>query len=111
MAKKLRVLFEPPGWFLVDCELTVSVDGNEVFRGGFRGGFDAKVEVDRGEHVLRTVIRLGEIGRLREYRFRLDDEPEYVAELHYSRIWGNFTKDLCLGPAAAVQSLVGWRRT
>jgi len=111
MATRLRVLFEPPGWFLVDCDLTVSVDGAELFHGGFRGGFDAKADMAPGDHVMRTVIKLGQLGRIREYRFRLDDEPEYVVELHYSRIWGNFTKDLSLGPATTERPLLEWRKS
>jgi hypothetical protein len=87
---KVRVLFENPGWFLLDVPLEVRLGDRVVHQGSFKSGFDATVEVPAGSHPLTTSLG----GRSREYAVEVGDAPDYVAELHYSRVWGNFTSDL-----------------
>ncbi len=101
----LRVVFEKPGWFLVDSVVVVTLDDRTLYEGSFRAGFEATAEIAAGPHRLTTALQVGAFQRKRAYEFVLDGDGGYrdgtgrwVARLDYSRFWGNFVKKLDLRP-------------
>ena len=89
----LRVVFESPGRFLVDAQLTVSVDGDEIYSGSLGEGFDIEVETWPGTHRIYTCIANSLVERRRAYAIEVTNAPEQTIRLDYSRMWGNLTKD------------------
>ena len=95
---RLRVHFPAPGPFLNDPRVVVSLGHRTLYDGSFTRGFDVSVDVEPGDHALRTAIK-GPIGQ-REQRIALPlgpnggyrDVPLVEVELAYSRITGNFKK-------------------
>jgi hypothetical protein len=101
----LEVMQPPAGWFLIDTQLQVLLDGRPLYYGSFASGFAVTVEVAIGPHVLETTIDPGGIGRRRRYDLVVTapvesaqggERQRLVAKLDYSRFWGNFSKKLDL---------------
>lgn len=99
---RLHLRFPPPGFFLNDPRLVVTLDSRTLYDGSFRSGFDVSLELDPGVHVLSTAIHLvGSVAR--EQRIELAIEPERYRDvpvvhgmLEYSRMTGNFKKRVSL---------------
>jgi hypothetical protein len=89
-APQLRLVFRPPGFFLADVPVRMTVNEHPVFHGGVMNGFLVEVPMMEGQHFVGTVI-LGPVDRRRRYPVLV--RPGCVTELllEYSRIWGNFT--------------------
>jgi hypothetical protein len=87
MNSYLRIVFPKPGFFLVDMDVTLAVNGAPVFRSSFMSGFDWWAPMPPGFHTLQTCI-----GGMRNRTFTLGVRPATttVAVLEYSRMWGNF---------------------
>jgi len=95
-SQNLRVLFGAPGFFINDCHLEVDVDGENIFAGSFRGGFERDLPMEAGEHEMVTRIQIGGITRTKRYAITLGDARTHTATLVYSRLWGNFSRKLKL---------------
>lgn len=97
----LVVHFPRPGFFMADMPVTVTVDGEVVYRGSFVSGFTVPVEVGAGEHVVETAIGLGFLVRRRRLVVLTEERDEVVtATLSYSRMWGNFEEKCALAAGA-----------
>lgn len=97
----LVVHFPRPGFFMADMPVTVTVDGEVVYRGSFVDGFTVPVELGAGEHVVETAIGVGLLVRRRRLVIPLEAADEIVtAILSYSRMWGNFEEKCALVPGA-----------
>lgn len=92
----LRVVFPPPGFFLVDVRMDVTLDGYPLYGGSFRSGMDLTVPVAPGMHSLVATINNGVIPRSKQYSLMAHPAHVCVATLDYSRFWGNFTSGLAL---------------
>lgn len=104
----LIVHFPRPGFFMADMPVTVTVDGQIVYRGSFVEGFTVPVEVGAGEHVVETAIGLGFLVRRRRIVISADGTEEIVtATLSYSRMWGNF-EEKCALVAGAPEARVAF---
>lgn len=99
---RFHLRFPPPGFFLNDPRLVVTLDSRTLYDGSFRAGFDVSVEIEPGVHVLTTALHLvGSVAReqrielpLDEARFR--DVPVVVGTLEYSRLTGAFKNRVSL---------------
>ena len=99
---RLRVRFAPPGWFWNSPRLVVRLDGTPLIDGSFVGGFDVTTEVAPGPHTLATAIHVTTtLARHRVYTVEVpppspgaEAEPRLEARLGYSRLWGNFHRQL-----------------
>ncbi len=91
----LRIRFDALGGYSsIASTMVVKVDGTPVFHGSFGGGCLAQVEVAPGPHTIETAIELGaSFERRRRYAIVTSDAP-VEAKLTYSRLWGNFMRDL-----------------
>jgi len=95
---RLRVLFDPPGFFLNDPRLVLRVDDRTIYDGSFKSGLDVSIEVPPGDLVLETAIEVGPVQRKQRISLPLGpgggyrDVPEVHAKISYSRFWGNFSK-------------------
>ena len=94
----LTVMFEKPGFFLTDVRIVVSVNGQPIYDGSFREGFERTVEVLPGQHFVDTTIELGALKRTRRYPVDVAPARGYTVALSYSRFWGNFTKKPLVTP-------------
>jgi len=92
----LRIVFDKPGFFIVDVRLLVTFDGRTVHDGSFMSGFDVSDEVAAGPHRIATEI--APFKRRKTYDVTIGDAPSYTARLRYSRFWGNFTGKIQLTP-------------
>jgi hypothetical protein len=90
LAPNLRIAFPPPGFFLVDARLVITVDGVQVYDGSFKQGVDLLVPVAPGPHDVETVIATGGITRRRHYTITMVPGRGATLSLDYSRFWGNF---------------------
>ncbi|AKF10709.1 hypothetical protein [Sandaracinus amylolyticus] len=100
---RLNVSFPPPGFFLNDPRLVVTLGDRMLYDGSFRDGFSVSVEIEPGEHVLETAIHLaGTIARKQRFELKLDPASGFRqvaivdAKLTYSRLSGNFDKRVSL---------------
>ncbi|MBI2391680.1 MAG: hypothetical protein HYV09_18975 [Deltaproteobacteria bacterium] len=91
---RLRVVFPKPGFFLMDTRLRVLLDGTPIYDGGFKAGVDVQVEVQPGTHALEARIAIAPLERTRSYSVTVAADELLIAELSYSRFWGNFAKSL-----------------
>lgn len=95
---RLRVLFDPPGFFVNDPRLVLRVDDRTIYDGSFKSGLDVSVEVPATDHVLETAIAVGPVQRKQKIPLRVGpdagfrDVSEVHAKISYSRFWGNFSK-------------------
>lgn len=94
---RLDIRFAPPGFFLNDPRLVVTLGGRTLYDGSFKSGFHVSVDVEPGHHVLETRIEvMGGIARTQETPLVLDasagyrDLPALEVLLEYSRWTGNF---------------------
>lgn len=87
---RLRLVFRPPGFFLMDVPVRLMVNGHVVFHGGFMNGILVEVPMMEGTYAVDAVIS-GPVDRTRRYNVVV--RPGCVTEvlLDYSRMWGNFT--------------------
>lgn len=98
---RLHLTFAPPGFFLNDPRLVVTIDQRTVYDGSFRAGFDVSIDLEPAAHVLETAIHsAGAISRQR-IELPLGSEsyrgvPVLHGTLEYSRLAGNFTKRVSL---------------
>ncbi len=90
----LKVSFPPPGFFVTDVRVALQLDGNTVYDGGFRSGFELELPVSPGRHTLMTTIDLGVVQRRRAYTLDVSAGQAKHVLLRYSRFWGNFTREL-----------------
>lgn len=88
----LRILFPPPGFFLVDARLLVTIDGYPAYDGSFKQGLDRVLSVYPGHHQITVTIEMGGISRNRVYPITINPNSRYSLTLEYSRLWGNFAK-------------------
>ncbi|MDB5218803.1 MAG: hypothetical protein JWO86_6730 [Myxococcaceae bacterium] len=86
----LRITFPPPGFFLVDARLIVTIDGHPAHDGSFKQGLDRVFFVYPGHHQITVFIDMGGISRNRVYPITLSPNRGYSLILEYSRFWGNF---------------------
>jgi hypothetical protein len=101
---QLRIAFPPPGAFLNDPRLTVTLDGLLVYDGSFTSGFVREGAVGPGPHAIDVRLETPLFQRAKRYTFTLAtppggyrDAPEtWEVTLSYSRFWGNFSGDLPL---------------
>lgn len=91
---RLRVVFPKPGFFLMDTRLRVLLDGAPIYDGSFKAGVAVDVEVQPGTHTLEARIAISPLERTRSYSVAIAADEQLIAELSYSRLWGNFTKSL-----------------
>jgi hypothetical protein len=98
----LRIRLDDPGWFANSPRLVVTVDGQSVFDGSFRGGFVCSIEVGPGTHTIETAIAMG-LGLSQKRQFQIampapaGDGGQAVgveASLQYNRLLGNFATKL-----------------
>jgi membrane associated rhomboid family serine protease len=89
---KVRLRFDPPGWFAADAKVLVRFDGRIEDEGSFMQGFVVDLDVEPGMHVLETEISaLGK--RRRRFELEVPDGDDMLeVKLTYSRMWGNFDK-------------------
>ncbi len=99
----LHLTFPPPGFFLNDPRLVVTLDQRTLYDGSFRHGFEVALEVSPGSHVVETAIHLaGSLARRQQIELVLDakngyrDVPVVHGRLEYSRLSGNFKKRVSL---------------
>ena len=90
----LRISFPPPGFFIADVRVALHFDGNPIYDGGFKSGFELELPVSSGRHTLTTTIDLGVVQRRREYTIDVSAGQARSVVLRYSRLWGNFTREL-----------------
>ncbi|MBX3185521.1 MAG: hypothetical protein KF819_00845 [Labilithrix sp.] len=90
LAPNLRIAFPPPGFFLADARLVITVDGASVYDGSFKQGVDLLVPVAPGVHAVETLIDVGGITRRRHYSVTVSPGRGVTLALAYSRFWGNF---------------------
>ena len=88
----LRITFPPPGFFLVDARLVVTIDGYPAHDGSFKQGMDRVFSVAPGYHQITVHIDMGGISRNRVYPIVLSANRGTSLILEYSRLWGNFAK-------------------
>jgi hypothetical protein len=88
----LRITFPPPGFFLVDVRLVVTIDGYPAHDGSFKQGLDRMFSVHPGNHQIAVHIEMGGITRNRVYPITINVNRSYSLILEYSRLWGNFVK-------------------
>jgi len=94
----LRVHFDAPGFFLNDPRVSLRIGERVLYYGSFKSGFDVSIELQPGQHTLRTAIGIGALERKQEIALPLGEGggyrgvPEVHARLTYSRIFGNFDK-------------------
>jgi hypothetical protein len=100
---RLFVTFPPPGFFLNDPRLVVTLGECTLYDGGFREGFSASCELEPGDHILETAIHfVGSNARRQRFELALGAHGGYRdarivdAKLSYSRLTGNFDKRLSL---------------
>ena len=98
-AVHLRIRFRPPGFFLGDARVVVSIGDRTLYDGSMLYGFDIDAVVSEGERELVTRIAVGNFGRTRRYSLPRVEDPyrgdaHLAVELRYSRFWGNFTRRL-----------------
>lgn len=91
----LRIVFPKPGFFLADARLLLAVDGRPAYDGSFKEGVDVTLDVGPGGHRLESRIEMGALARTKQWDIEVGDAP-VVAELAYSRFWGNFKKSLVI---------------
>ncbi len=94
----LTVMFRPPGGFLTDTRLVVSLDGAAIYDGSFTSGFERQGPITPGVHRLETLIDAGIVQRRKHYTFEITPARAWLATLDYSRFWGNFARKLELWP-------------
>lgn len=92
LAPNLRIAFAPPGFFLNDAGLSITLDGYTVYSGSFTRGFELMFPVAPGVHLVTTCIDIGLVRRTREYHVPVTAGRAFSVVLDYSRFWGNFTK-------------------
>lgn len=90
----LKTSFPPPGFFIADARVTLHFDGNVVYDGGLKSGFELELPVSPGRHTLTTTIDLELVQRRREYTIDMSAGQATSLVLRYSRFWGNFTREL-----------------
>lgn len=100
---RFHLKFPPPGFFLNDPRLHVTLDERTLYDGSFRDGFDVSLDVEPGAHVLETAIHLsGSLARRQRFEIVLDstngyrDVPVVHGTLEYSRLSGNFKRRISL---------------
>lgn len=87
-----RITFPPPGFFLVDARLFITIDGFPAHDGSFKQGLDRAFSVAPGYHQIVVHIEMGGLTRNRVYPIALSPNRAYSLLLEYSRLWGNFAK-------------------
>ena len=93
-ATLVRIVLRKPGWFMMDTTVKILWDGDVVYEGGFREGFEHELEAAHGPHRLEAAIRLGGLGS-RTKSWDVDVHGSRItATLRYSRFWGNFKRKL-----------------
>lgn len=104
---RLYVVFPPPGFFVADVPIEVRLDGEPIYRGSFTSGFRVEVEATSGPHVLEASIGLGFLRRKRSWSVALPEgSADHVAQISYSRMWGNFEEKLTLHEGEGVARFV-----
>ncbi len=100
---RLHLTVPPPGFFLNDPRLVVTLDQRTLYDGSFKDGFDVALELQPGKHVVETAIHLaGSLARKQQIELVLDssngyrDVPAVHGKLEYSRLTGNFKKKVSL---------------
>jgi hypothetical protein len=90
-ASYLRVIFPPPGFFVIDARVALSVNRYPVFEGTFTQGFDWWTAMPPGVHLAeaRIVTPLG-LSRSKTFSLEVRHGLTTIARIEYSRIWGNF---------------------
>lgn len=95
---RLDVRFPPPGFFLNDPRLVVTVDDRTIYDGSFKSGFAVSVDLTPGRHTLETSIAVAGSVRTQTIDLPLDgpggyrDVPAVEVVLEYNRLTGNFKK-------------------
>ena len=96
----LRIRLDDPGWFANSPRLVVTVNGQSVFDGAFRGGFVSSIDVGPGTHTMETAITMG-LGLTQKRQFHIamptserDHAVGVEAQLQYNRLLGNFATKL-----------------
>jgi len=86
----MRIALPPPGFFLNDPHITVTVNHWPAYAGGFRSGFDVRFPVVPGPYLVIATLHAVVT---REKRYPVTAAAGYAVEvwLDYSRTWGNFT--------------------
>lgn len=102
---RLTIRFSPPGMFLNDPRLVVTVGDQTVFDGKFKSGFDATVVVAPGDHQIQTAVMIGPLARRQAIPLRLGgagyrDAKAVEARLSYSRITSNFERRAAISTKA-----------
>lgn len=94
----LRVVFPRPGFFISEIALSLWLDGQPIFQGGFLSGVDVTPAAAVGRHRLDAMLDLGIVKRRRTWEVDVPAEGCAVT-IRYSRLWGNFSKTLDLRSA------------
>lgn len=89
----VRIQLSPPGFFLGDARVDVTLDGYRVLETSFMQGFDWWTEVAPGVHLVELALR-SPIGLSRKRSYSVEVRPALVTivVLEYSRMWGNLTE-------------------
>jgi hypothetical protein len=95
----LHVVWTKPALMIPMGNVLLWVDGRPVWRGPFEQGVDVTVPLLPGRHRLDVRIDVeGVFARNRGYD--LDVTGALRLDLHYSRLWGNFSKKLTPRPGS-----------
>jgi hypothetical protein len=91
-ASYLRVVFPPPGFFVIDARVALAVNGYPAFEGTFTQGFDWWTAMPPGLHRVeaRIVTPLG-LSRSKMFALEVRHALTTIARIEYSRMWGNFS--------------------
>lgn len=88
---QLRVQFPAPGFLLLDARLVVFLNGQTIYDGSFKHGFNVAFPFASGKHTIMTWIEMRAMSRNREYTIEVPPEG-CVVTLSYNRLWGNFER-------------------
>ena len=79
----------------LDVPVGILLNDHCIGKGSFRRGVNVACMVAPGAHRLETRIEmLTGLSRSQTYEVSMLSPGEYVIELQYSRLWGNFTKQV-----------------
>ncbi len=95
----LHVVWPKPSLMLPMGSVLMWIDGRPVWRAPFQQGVDVTVPLLPGRHRLDVRIDVeGLFARNRSYDLEVAGATRL--DLHYSRVWGNFSKKVAPRPGA-----------
>ena len=93
----LHVVWPPPVLMLPMGSVLIWLDGHPVWRAPFERGVDLTLPVARGRH--RVDVRIDVEGLFARNRtYDVEVAGPVRLDLHYSRLWGNFSRKVTPRP-------------